>query len=114
MTGTGTLVQAVQGVQEMASELSTALAYTTLRPNTDTQGVHVHGRFNHIVGGSLPMKTLYDSISRAAAVEATVLLRGETGTGKGLFARAIHVNSARHTENFVYVTARPARHAHRK
>ena len=38
---------------------------------------------------------VYDVIARAAQTDATVLLRGETGTGKGVFARAIHVNSDR-------------------
>ena len=63
----------------------------------------MRGRFNHIVGASPPMETLYDQVLRAAAVDATVLLHGETGTGKGLFARAIHVNSGRSEGPFVYV-----------
>jgi hypothetical protein len=41
------------------------------------------------------MRRVYDLVSRAAGAEVTVLLRGETGTGKGLFARAVHANSAR-------------------
>jgi Nif-specific regulatory protein len=42
-------------------------------------------------------------VSRAAGAEVTVLLRGETGTGKGLFARAVHANSARAEGPFVTI-----------
>ena len=48
-----------------------------------------------IVGNSLPMKRCYDRVAQAAASDANVLLTGETGTGKELFASAIHRNSAR-------------------
>ena len=41
------------------------------------------------------MAAVYEMIVRAAQTDATVLLHGETGTGKGLLARAIHVNSER-------------------
>ena len=41
------------------------------------------------------MAAVYEMIVRAAQTDATVLLHGETGTGKGLLARAIHVNSDR-------------------
>jgi Nif-specific regulatory protein len=42
-------------------------------------------------------------IVRAAQTDATVLLRGETGTGKGLLARAIHINSARREAPCIHV-----------
>ncbi len=51
--------------------------------------------FNRIVGASPSMRQVYGRVTRAAATEATVLLRGETGTGKDLVARAVHFNSAR-------------------
>ena len=49
------------------------------------------------------MAAVYEMIVRAAQTDATVLLHGETGTGKGLLARAIHVNSARRDAPFVHV-----------
>jgi transcriptional regulator with PAS, ATPase and Fis domain len=47
------------------------------------------------------VQAIYPLIARAAQHDVTVLLRGETGTGKGLFARALHVNSARGSKPFV-------------
>src|SRR5262249_33566423 len=55
----------------------------------------LRGPFNHIVGASAPIRTVYEQVMRAAGTDATVLLRGETGVGKGLFARAIHANCKR-------------------
>jgi Nif-specific regulatory protein len=49
------------------------------------------------------MAVVYEMIGRAAQTDATVLLHGETGTGKGLLARAIHVNSGRREAPFVHV-----------
>jgi Nif-specific regulatory protein len=63
----------------------------------------VRGRFNHVIGRSPAMAAVYEVIVRAAQTDATVLLHGETGTGKGLLARAIHVNSARRDAPFVHV-----------
>ncbi|MEO7735079.1 MAG: sigma-54 dependent transcriptional regulator, partial [Kofleriaceae bacterium] len=70
----------------------------------DTQrGLTLRGRFNHVIGMSPAMAAVYEMIVRAAQTDATVLLHGETGTGKGLLARAIHVNSARREAPFVHV-----------
>jgi DNA-binding NtrC family response regulator len=57
--------------------------------------VSLRGPLNHVVGTSQAMRRVYEQILRAASTDATVLLRGETGVGKGLFARALHVNSPR-------------------
>ena len=95
--------ETIKRLEWIAKELSEAFDYTSLRPDGDRHGVKVRGRFNHIVGSSAAMNDVYSLITRAAAVDATVLLRGETGTGKGLFARAIHVNSPRSQKNYVYV-----------
>jgi two-component system response regulator AtoC len=59
--------------------------------------------FHALVGGSPPMRAVYRLLEKAAAVDATVLLTGETGTGKELAARAIHYQSARRERRFVPV-----------
>ena len=78
----------------LAAQVAQALEGTTLRPAAGSaRGVSLRGPFNHIVGASEPMRVVYEQIQRASGTDATVLLRGETGVGKGLFARAIHANS---------------------
>ena len=88
---------------ELALQIARALEYTSLRADSDVRGVAVRGRFNHIVGDSPAMEAVYDMIERAARTDATVLLHGETSTGKGLMARAIHVNSKRSAGPLVHV-----------
>ena len=56
-----------------------------------------------IIGGSARMQTCLDLLAQAAYSEANVLIAGETGTGKEVFARAIHDNSRRAESNFVVV-----------
>ena len=63
----------------------------------------VDGRYGHIVGQSQPMVQLLETARRAATSPATVLLLGETGTGKEVLARALHRWSPRATRPFVVV-----------
>ena len=56
-----------------------------------------------MIGSSSRMIEIYKTISRVAPTDATVLIEGETGTGKELIARMIHRNSRRATQNFVPV-----------
>jgi len=62
-------------------------------------------RFDEIIGGSAPMKTLFDLIARAAPSRATALIQGESGTGKELVARAFHRRSARADKPFITVNS---------
>jgi Nif-specific regulatory protein len=90
-------------VRVLAEQIGRALDYTTLRGDEGARGLTVRGRFNHVIGRSPAMAAVYEMIVRAAQTDATVLLHGETGTGKGLLARAIHVNSDRRHAPFVHV-----------
>src|SRR5512139_2858944 len=90
-------------IRVLAEQIGRALDYTTLRGDDTQRGLTLRGRFNHVIGTSPAMGAVYEMIVRAAQTDATVLLHGETGTGKGLLARAIHVNSARREAPFVHV-----------
>ncbi len=63
----------------------------------------VHGayRFENIVGGSAPMRHLFETIDRIADTDVTVLIRGESGTGKELVANALHYRSPRRSKPIV-------------
>ncbi len=60
-------------------------------------------RFGDIIGKSEPMQVVYDLILKAAASDASVIIAGESGSGKELVARAIHRLSDRREANFVAV-----------
>lgn len=63
--------------------------------------IKVNHNFEEIVGESPSIQEVLDKISRVAETEATVLIQGETGTGKELVARAIHERSKRSTQPLV-------------
>jgi two-component system, NtrC family, response regulator AtoC len=56
-----------------------------------------------MVGKSAPMRALYQLIETVASTSATVLITGETGTGKEIVARAIHQSSLRRQQKFVAI-----------
>ncbi|WP_041277651.1 sigma-54-dependent transcriptional regulator [Desulfotalea psychrophila] len=58
---------------------------------------------DRIIGESPQMRTCYELVADAARSDANILINGETGTGKELFARTIHDNSARASREFVVV-----------
>lgn len=60
-------------------------------------------RFESMIGQSKPMQEIFDLIQDVAPMGSTVLITGETGTGKGLAAKAIHSNSPRSGGPFVAV-----------
>ena len=70
----------------------------TLRSNLDRK----YG-FECMIGRSRPLLRVLEMASRVAQRDSTVLIRGETGTGKELLARAIHQNSRRKDHTFVTI-----------
>jgi Nif-specific regulatory protein len=108
--GGGTFTAADErAIVALAAEAAEALEATSLagelRPfESGPEGPPpVAFHFNRVVGESEPMRRVYALTQKAAATDATVLVRGESGTGKELVARAIHVNSARRDGPFVKV-----------
>jgi two-component system NtrC family response regulator len=59
--------------------------------------------FEDIIGQSKSLLRVLDAVAQVAPSDATVLIRGETGTGKELLARAIHFNSHRRNRPFVVI-----------
>jgi transcriptional regulator with GAF, ATPase, and Fis domain len=59
--------------------------------------------FEEIVGASAPLRAVLSHVTKVAPTDSTVLITGETGTGKELLARAIHTRSPRAARAFVAV-----------
>ncbi len=70
------------------------------RPDPSPPGA---AAFENMLGASPPMMKLFRSVRKAAAAEAPVLLRGETGTGKEMAAMAVHSRSQRKAGPFVVI-----------
>lgn len=62
-----------------------------------------NGQIETIIGESPRMLEIYDLVQKVAPTDSTVLITGETGTGKELIAKAIHFNSLRKTKPFLTV-----------
>lgn len=87
-------------IQRLLVLLERVIAYHTERHSGQCP---VSLRREGIIGNSRPLLSCLDSVAQAAASESNVLIVGETGTGKELFARAIHKNSPRSKKPFVVV-----------
>ena len=61
------------------------------------------GHYVHLLDKSPKMRAVRAIIDEVAPTDATVLLRGESGVGKGVVARALHAASRRHAQPFVKV-----------
>jgi two-component system nitrogen regulation response regulator NtrX len=116
ISGHGTVSTAVEATKAgafdfiekpLASErvlvtIRNALDQTRLRDENKSLKRAVEVR-HQMVGESPALRHVWDSIKRAAPTNATVLLLGESGSGKELVARSIHRNSLRSRDRFVQV-----------
>ena len=59
--------------------------------------------FDNIIGQSDPMREIFSIVEKVANSNTTIMINGETGTGKGLIARAIHESSDRNKNSFIQI-----------
>ena len=79
--------------------------YSVLKENRRlVEALESRYRFDNIIGKSKPMLAVFDIIQKVAHTKATVLVTGESGSGKELIAKAIHFNSLRRNKPFVAVS----------
>jgi Nif-specific regulatory protein len=98
----GVLTQAIERFHlrrensRLASQLEQYAGYLS-------QQMHGQFDFGQIIGEAPPLRDVLQKVEQVAPTHSTVLLRGETGTGKELVAHAIHINSPREGKPFVRV-----------
>jgi len=90
-------------VKEMNLSLERALQYRREKKTENISQSVVALKREDIYGNSPKLRACLNLVAQAAGSEASILITGETGTGKELFARAIHRNSPRATKDFVTV-----------
>jgi Nif-specific regulatory protein len=92
-------------IEEMEVKVEKALELKRLRHELDylRHEQQESYEFDRIVGASEPLQRVLSVVKKVAKSNSTVLIRGETGTGKELIAGAIHHNSLRAARNFVKV-----------
>lgn len=119
MTAYGTVETAVQAMKQGAEDfllkpfsldhLTTVIEKALERRALEDENLQLReelGRrydFRNIIGRSPAMQEIFATIQRVAPTRATVLLCGESGTGKDLIARAIHYHSPRRDRPFVKI-----------
>lgn len=90
---------------ELLLVIERALSQRRLRREVASLRRQVKGGARHrIIGRSKPIERLFDLIERVAPTRSSVLIQGETGTGKELVARAVHDLSPRSSNMFVPVS----------
>ena len=85
----------VTGAKEIEHELKKLRERLQAESDYLREEIRVYGRFDEIVGQSTKLKKVFQRIEQVAPTDSTVLITGETGTGKELVARAIHNLSRR-------------------
>jgi len=119
ITGFGTVKDAVEAIKRGATDfiqkpfqfdellhiIHTALEQRRLRAENAylRRQLEERYRFEGIIGKSRVMRELFELLETVAQTSSTILVSGETGTGKELVARAIHHNSPRRAQRFVAI-----------
>src|SRR5262249_49756135 len=89
----------------LAPGMSFRVGQTELRFQTAEDIVEIAlskgGSFDRVIGGSVALREIFATLEKVAPSELTVLITGETGTGKELIARGIHNASSRRGKSFV-------------
>ncbi|HKN85845.1 MAG TPA: sigma 54-interacting transcriptional regulator, partial [Nitrospiraceae bacterium] len=101
-----------QVASQFAIAVENALAYQQITALKNTlaeeklyleEEIRTEHRFDEIIGDSAALRTVLKQVETVAPTDSTVLILGETGTGKELIARAIHRLSGRRRRTFVKV-----------
>jgi DNA-binding NtrC family response regulator len=119
LTGNGSIESAVKATQkgafhfmtkpfnldELVSVVDKALSHKRLQNENQQLRSELHKKyhFEHIIGQSEGIQQMLSLIERVSDSDATVLVTGDSGTGKELVARAIHYNSPRADQPFVAI-----------
>jgi two-component system NtrC family response regulator len=101
VSGAWSYIEKPYVIRELSLQLTRVLQYR--REKQRVVAIPVSLKRDAIIGSSPAIKKCLDQVARASSSDASVLVTGATGTGKELFARAIHENSARAEKNFVVV-----------
>jgi len=117
VTGYGTVKDAVEAIKRGASdfvskpfqidELLHVLGSSLEQRRLKSENAYLRSqleeryRFEGVVGKSRPMARLFQLLETVAPTNSTILITGETGTGKEVVARAIHLNGPRRMHRFV-------------
>jgi Nif-specific regulatory protein len=95
----GLIAQTVERVRKVNEEKERLRRENTLL----RRELSAKNRVEDILGNSSRMQEVFDMVHRVADSNATVLLRGESGTGKTMVAKALHANSSRREGPFIVV-----------
>ncbi|MDR1385240.1 MAG: sigma-54 dependent transcriptional regulator [Planctomycetaceae bacterium] len=121
VTGYGTVESAISAIRAGAfdfltkplidAELEMAIERALHQRDTVSENKHLKRQLErrygleNIVGNDHRMQRIYDVIESVAATRATILITGESGTGKSVIARAIHQKSDRRNKPFIEVAS---------
>ena len=102
-SGAWDYIEKGSSVKEITLSLVRALEYRKQKRSSNSTRNVVMLKRDAIIGISPAIKACLEQVAQAAECDASVLVTGETGSGKELFARAIHENSRRAPKPFVVV-----------